>query len=150
MESLAILVALGLIGGGAIALLVIKLRMHLGGPTGADVFVNKPLSTDVINMASIKVAGVGGFGMVVVSALVALTIPAVGVSVGTGLVTGTLMALFLIRRRQRNGVMPSSTKGPGANTVLAIDASDPALGEHSKGERRKVLLPRSGFQLTAP
>ena len=139
MEALAMLVALGLIGGGVIALIVVKLHMHLGGPSGADAFVNKPLSTDVINMASIKVAGVGGFGMVLVSALVALTLPAVGVSVGTGLVTGTLMAVFLIRRRRRHGVMPSSTRRPGANTVLAIDATDPAWGEGKETGKTGVL-----------
>jgi hypothetical protein len=139
MQSLAILVGLGLVGGFVIALLIIKLHGHLRGPSSAEAFVHRPLSTDVINMASIKVAGIGGLGMVFVSALVALTIPAVGLSVGTGLVTGIVMALFLIRRRRRAGVLPSSSKGPGANTTLAIDASDSKHnGVSNHGQQARV------------
>lgn len=124
MEVLMELVGLGLVGGCLMALLISKLRFlprDLESDAGLD---NRPLSPDAINMSSIQVAGIGGLGMVVVSVIVAFSMPAVGVPVGAGLVTGALMAWFLIQRRRRRGVMPSSTKGPGANTILAIDRVD--------------------------
>jgi hypothetical protein len=106
------------------AFLISQLRFlprDLESDAGVD---HRPLSPDAINLSSIQVAGVGGLGMVAVSVIVALSMPAVGVPVGAGLVTGALMAWFLIQRRRRRGVMPSSSKGPGANTILAIDAID--------------------------
>ncbi len=124
MEVLMELVGLGLVGGCLMAFLISKLRFlprDLESDAGVD---HRPLSPDAINLSSIQVAGVGGLGMVAVSVIVALSMPAVGVPVGAGVVTGALMAWFLIQRRRRRGVMPSSSKGPGANTILAIDAVD--------------------------
>lgn len=126
MEALGLLMLFGLIGGGLIALLITRLHVHLRGPAGADAFVRRPLSTDVINMASIKVAGIGGLGMVAVCVVVALTIPVIFLSTSIGLVSGAVLAGYLIRRRRRLGVMPSSGTGMGANTVLRIDSDDAA------------------------
>ena len=78
----------------------------------------------MINMAHIKVAGIGGLGLVVMSIVVALYIPSIGVSIGTGLVFGALFAMWLIARRKRLGPMPSSGQRPGANTVLRIDDTE--------------------------
>ena len=138
MEALAFL-AIGIIGGSLVALVTTRLRIQLPDTTGADQFARRPLSTDVINMASIRVAGVGGLGLVAVSVAVALTIPSIGVSVGMGLVTGVILALILIYRRRRTGPLPSSGKGIGANTVLAIDdgraQGEQATDGHPKGLR---------------
>lgn len=121
METLAILLALGVIGGSVFALLAALLHVRLPGPAGAEQFVRRQLSTDVINMANIKVAGIGGLGLVALCAIIALTIPSIGISVATGLVTGSLLALVWIYRRRQAGPLPSSGQGSGANTVLAID-----------------------------
>ena len=123
METLAILLAAGVIGGATLALVATILHVHLPGPAGADQFVRRQLSTDVINMANIKVAGIGGLGLVAICAIIAVTIPSIGVSVGIGLVAGALLALVLIYRRRQAGPLPSSGKGLGASTVLAIDAA---------------------------
>jgi hypothetical protein len=140
MESLGLLIGIGALSGALLAWAVIKLHLRLGGPSGADAFVRKPLSTDVINMASIKVAGLGGLGLVVVAAIVAFTIPAVGTAVGTGLVTGAVMALFLILRRRRLGVLPSSTGRPGAHTMLALEDPPSATGPTDGPELRQAGL----------
>jgi hypothetical protein len=91
-----------------------------------DRIASEQSSTDMINMAHIRVAGIGGLGMVVVSALVALYIPAVGLSLAAGFALGTLLAIVLIVRRRKSGPMPSSGKRPGASNVLSIDAREPS------------------------
>ena len=141
MEALAFL-AFGIVGGSVIALITTRLHVRLPDPTGADQFVRRPLSTDVINMANIRVAGVGGLGLVVICAIVALTIPSIGVSVGTGLVTGVVLALILIHHRRRTGPLPSSGKGPGANTVLAIDEAGPQRSAGRDSLQRGAESPR--------
>jgi len=141
METLAILLAIGVIGGAIIALIAARLHTALGGPTGADPFVRRPLSTDVINMANIKVAGIGGLGFVVVCAVVALTIPPVGISVATGFVLGALLALVWIYRRRHAGPLPSSGQGTGANTMLAIDdETAPGHSTSSRNDDRPIAL----------
>lgn len=60
-------------------------------------------ATDVINMAHIKVSGVGGLGMVALAVIMAFAIPRIGQTVAAGLVLGVALAVFLIvRRRQRD------------------------------------------------
>jgi hypothetical protein len=140
MESLGLLIGIGVLSGALLAWAVIKLHLRLGGPSGADAFVRKPLSTDVINMASIKVAGLGGLGLVVVATIVAFTIPAVGTAVGTGLIAGSAMALFLIVRRRRLGVLPSSTGSPGAHTMLALEDHPSATAPNDRPELRRDRL----------
>jgi hypothetical protein len=142
------LVALGLLGGCLMAALISRIPIQprdIETRAGLD---HRPLSPDDINMSSIRVAGVGGLGMVAVSVIVALTMPAIGVPVGAGLVTGTLMAWFLIHRRRRQGVMPSSTKGPGANTILAIDGrEESAAGPTDAAPRGSA---RQGLPIRVP
>ena len=124
MEAFVFLIVSGVIGGALLATVATKLHLRFRGPAGADAFVRQPLSTDMINMASIKVAGIGGLGLVAICAIIALTIPSIGVSVGTGLVTGGILAIVWISRRRQAGPLPSSGKGLGANTMLAIDGTD--------------------------
>jgi hypothetical protein len=50
-------------------------------------------------MASIKVVGVGGLGLVAMSAAVALNVPKIFEATAIGLVAGTIMAIVLIVRR---------------------------------------------------
>ena len=92
------------------------------------------VSTDVINMASIKVAGIGGLGLVAMAAAVALDVPEIGQSVGVGLVLGAVGAVIMIVRARRNGPMPSSGNRMGANTVLSID--QPVDLDRHAGDRR--------------
>ncbi|MDP9323897.1 MAG: hypothetical protein M3P13_09695 [Acidobacteriota bacterium] len=73
-------------------------------------------------MARIRVAGVGGVGLMAVALAVAVSIPRIGVSLGLGLVLGAMLAAALILWQRRAGPMPSSGRRPGANTTLSIDA----------------------------
>ena len=119
MEPLLIMVP-GLVGGLAIA--VLFLRQRRAG-RGTDPFSRDGRSTDVINMAHVRVAGVGGLGLVAMATLVALYVPAIRVAILLGLVLGGVFAAGLIAWRRRGGPMPSSGRRPGANTTLAIDAA---------------------------
>jgi hypothetical protein len=121
MEFLMTLVGVGMIGGCLLAVLMGRVRLFRRDLDMDATVARRPLSPDDINLSSIRVAGVGGLGMVAVCLVVALAMPAVGIPVGAGLIAGVVMALVLIHYRRRRGVMPSSTGRPGANTMLAID-----------------------------
>jgi hypothetical protein len=59
------------------------------------------LSTDVINIAHIRVAGVGGLGLVAMAAIVAWNVPAIGAAVAVALATGIVLAVVIIAWRRR-------------------------------------------------
>ena len=100
-----------------------------------------PLSTDVINAARIRVAGIGGLGLVAMAATVAFFVPRIGQTLAVGLGLGVALAAFLIVRRRRKGPLPSSGAQPGANTILAIDASpSPAVGDTPPSAPRERRL----------
>jgi len=136
MDPIAQFFIPGLVGGVVVACLLVTL--HRARPRGSFQ-ASQPvyqLSTDVINIAHIRVVGVGGLGLVAMCALVAVYIPTVGLSLAAGFVLGTLHAAVLILRRKKSGPMPSSGLRPGANTVLSIDA--PARMCKERGRYRGV------------
>lgn len=116
----------GLLGGLVIALAIHKLQRS--GQTGAadDPFTRGPLSTNVINMARIRVAGIGGLGLVAMAATVALNVPRIGRTLSAGLLLGVIFAAVLILWRRRQGPIPSSGRRAGANTMLSIDDPPPS------------------------
>jgi len=122
MAPILMVVLFGLVGGVGLAVLFSKVKWSRRRPD-ADVFAGAA-ATDIINMAHIKVAGVGGLGLVVVALATALDIPQIGQSVGLGLAMAIPFAVVLILWRRRAGPMPSSGGQSGANTMLAIDAVD--------------------------
>ena len=100
MDPATTVLALGLLGGCVIASILL-LWQHLQAEAPAVVVPYRPLpiSTDVINMASIKVVGVGGLGLVAMAATVALNVPRIFEATAIGLVAGTIMAIVMIVRR---------------------------------------------------
>ena len=80
--------------------------------------------TNVINIASVRVAGIGGLGLMAMALIVAVFVPSIGVSLAIAAVLGTVLAVGLILWRRRTGPMPSSGRHPGANTVLSIDSPE--------------------------
>jgi hypothetical protein len=72
-------------------------------------------------MAHIKVAGAGGFGLVIVALATGLDVPEIGQTVLLGFTLGAVLAVGLIAWRRRRGPMPSSGGQMGANTMLSID-----------------------------
>jgi hypothetical protein len=121
MDPVTLVAIPGIVGGAVIAFVLFRLGKSSRGEVRADAFRRQPLSTDIINMAHIRVAGLGGLGLVLVAFAVAVSFPRIGLSLALGLVLGGLFAAVLILRRQRTGPMPSSGKRTGANTTLSID-----------------------------
>jgi len=126
MELLMLLAIPGVLGGIVIAFLFVRLNRGRHARASADAFSREPVSTDVINAARIRVAGVGGLGLVAMAFVVAMSVPRIGLSLALGLVLGAMLAAVLILRR-REGPMPSSGRRPGANTMLSIDAPSPSV-----------------------
>jgi hypothetical protein len=90
----------GFLGGlviAAVSVLLQRRRHH--APSLIVPYRPLTISTDVINMASIKVAGVGGLGLVALSAVVALNVPRIFEATAMGLALGACMAVILIVRR---------------------------------------------------
>jgi hypothetical protein len=124
VDPVLMIVVPGFLGGLVIALVVfLRQRRSLRRPPLMGPVHTEPLSTDIINMSSIKVAGVGGLGLVALAVAVAFDLPRVGLTVGLGLALGIALALVMVLRRRSSGSMPSSGQQTGANTTLAIDAA---------------------------
>ena len=117
MNPITLVILPGVFGGIVIAFVVTRFqRQSLGR---VDPF--QSISTDVINVARIRVAGLGGLGLVAMAVVVAVAVPRIGVPLAIGLVLGAVLAVLLVALRNRTGAMPSSGRQPGANTTLAID-----------------------------
>ena len=139
MEPVILIVVPGLIGGVAIAVLVATVRTGFGKRTPS---VNRDLfSTDVINMARIRVAGVGGLGLIAMAAVVAWFVPRIGQTLLIGFILGMVFAGVLIVRRRRSGPMPSSGRRPGANAILSIDQPVPTEDEADRRSNANLTTP---------
>ena len=68
-----------------------------------------------INISQIKVAGVGGFGLVVIVAAMALDMPVVRGFLLSGIAGGAIAAALLAVYRRRNASTPA---GPGSIFML--------------------------------
>lgn len=90
----------GFLGGLVIAAVIVLLqRRRHHAPSVVVPYRSLPISSDVINMARIQVAGVGGLGLVAMSAAVALNVPRIFEATAMGLGLGVGMALIMIVRR---------------------------------------------------
>ena len=130
-----------LFGGLLVALVLARVSKRWGGPV-RDVFGPDSVSTDVINMAHIKVAGAGGFGLVIVALATGLDVPEIGQTVLLGFMLGVVLAVGLIAWRRKHGPMPSSGGQMGANTMLSID--------HPQQEDAVRTPPNSSAHCLAP
>ena len=57
---------------------------------------SEPIATDPINIAHIRVAGIGGLGLVAMAGIVAWYVPAIRVATLVAVVTGVVLAVGLI------------------------------------------------------
>jgi hypothetical protein len=133
MDPVTVFVISGFLGGVVIALFAIALQRAGSSRAPDALFSRERLSTDVINMAHIRVAGVGGLGLVAMAVVVAIGVPRIGQSLAAGWALGALFAVVLILWRRRRGPMPSSGRRAGANTTLSIDLQASARTEHDRG-----------------
>ena len=124
MDPVVPTVALGIVGGFLIAWVLLKVqRQQAGRPRDPFARGQDGSQRDVINISAIRVAGVGGLGLVAMAVGVALDIPRIGQTLAIAGVLGAVLAAVLILQRRRMGPMPSSGRQSGANTTLAIDQS---------------------------
>ena len=119
MESLLIILVPGVLGGLVLALLIAGRRKGTA-PTFVPRRLEAP-SPSLINMAHIRVEGIGGLGMVAAVVAVAIADSRIRLATILALVLGTGLALVLIAMRRRNGSLPSSGDGPDDRSVLHID-----------------------------
>ncbi|HJR60880.1 MAG TPA: hypothetical protein VJ813_15830 [Vicinamibacterales bacterium] len=135
MGVLLMVLGPGIVGGLVIAAVITFLQRRNGRKSARLPLPYRPapLSTDVINMASIKVAGIGGFGLVALTVLIAFDVPRIGQTVGLGLILGAALAAGMIVRRRRTGSMPSSGRTMGANSTLSIDLASGSLRRDRRG-----------------
>ena len=137
MDPVILIVVPGLIGGVVIALLMAALRKRAGKDTSE--VSGKLFPTDVINMARIRVAGVGGLGLLAMAGVVAWFVPRIGQTLVIGLVLGIVFAAVMILRRRGSGAMPSSGRRPGANAILSIDEPmTPEDEDDPRSSRRRM------------
>ena len=146
MDLLLLFAAPGVVGGNVIGFLFIRLNRGRQARASVDAFAGGGVSTDIINAARIRVAGVGGLGLVAVAFAVAVSIPRIGVSLGLGLLLGAMLAAVLILRGRREGPMSSSGRRPGANTTLSIDAT---LSSEDERDDHPSKLPTEVPRLSA-
>lgn len=97
-------------------------------------------STDVINAARIRVAGIGGLGLLAMALVVAFNVPRIGLTLGVGAIAGVALAATLILLRRKSGPLPTSGGRPGANTVLSIDDPRPSEVEEATTDGRDLRL----------
>jgi hypothetical protein len=119
MEPLLIILIPGVLGGVVLALLISR-RRHGTSSTVVNRRLDAP-SPSLINMAHIRVEGVGGLGMVAAVVIVALSDPRIRLATILGAVLGAGLALVLIRRRRHNGGLPSLGDGPDDRSTLRLD-----------------------------
>jgi hypothetical protein len=125
MDPLLFILIPGLVGGLVLALLIASTRRGT-----AATFVPKRLeapSPSLINMANIRVEGVGGLGMVGAVVIVAVADSRIGLATIMALVLGGALALVLITMRRQNGSLPSAGGGPEDRSVLHLEGKDDAV-----------------------
>ena len=135
MDPATFVLLLGFLGGFVIAVFVILSNRRAGRrPIMVLPYRLEQVSPNMINMASIKVAGIGGLGLVAMAIAVALDVPQIGQSIAISLGLGAIVAVVMIVRARRSGPLPSSGQRLGANTTLSIDEPLDS-GGNSKGGR---------------
>ena len=131
MDPVALVLTAGLSGGVIVAFIMFRVQAP---PTSVDPLRKYPITTDVINMARIRVSGLGGFGLMMMTLAVAAFVPRIRQHILIGAVLGIALATALILLRRRNGPMPSSGETPGANTMFGLDQPSLPL-QNANGDR---------------
>ena len=119
MDPVTLFLVPSILGGLAIALLMARRQGR--GPRSLTDAPLPPVTTDVINIAHIRAAGLGGLGLFAMALVVAWFVPRIGLTLGAGVLFGALLGIVLILSRRRTGPLPSSGGSAGANVTLSID-----------------------------
>jgi hypothetical protein len=127
MEPLLVALVPGVLGGVLVALLIASRRTRL-----PSAVVSRRLAAPtpaLINIATIRVEGIGGLGMVAAVVAVAIADPRIRVAIMIAAVLGAGLAFGLIVIRRRTGALPSSGDGPDDRSMFHLDSRRP--GAHA-------------------
>ena len=96
-------VSVAVAGGaiGAVIMIAIGRRQHQAPLVVPDAFA-RATPEGIMNISRIRVAGLGGLGMVAMAVAVGFMIPGIGLSLALGLVGGFLIAVALVPYRRRH------------------------------------------------
>ncbi|MEN3336388.1 MAG: hypothetical protein V7647_64 [Acidobacteriota bacterium] len=125
MEPLLIVLVPGVFGGLFIAWLIAATRWGSSSTSVARPLA--PPTPALINMAHIRVEGVGGLGMVAAVIAVAIADPRIRLAIVIAWVFGAALAIALIVKRSRTGALPSAGDGPDDSSTLHLEPR-PAAG----------------------
>ncbi|MBK9241324.1 MAG: hypothetical protein IPL75_13955 [Acidobacteria bacterium] len=115
----AVLTAVG--GGLAAGTLITSRRNGLGAGTltQPDPMSQGRILGDVINFASVRVAGIGGLPLVAFAVVLALNFPKIGWTVTVGLAGGVVLAVAtIVVRRWRGRSTPATVRRADAGSCL--------------------------------
>jgi len=133
MEPLLVILVPGVIGGVVLALIIafrptrkpsIVVRRQLDAPSPA-----------LINLAHIRIEGLGGLGMVAAVIAVAIADPRIRVAIIIAAVFGTAGAMGLIWIRRGTGAMPSAGNGPDDRSMLHLNVHSGDHADQAHGGR---------------
>jgi hypothetical protein len=140
MEPLVVTLLSGLLGGCLLALLI-----ALSPRRTRATFVPRRLempSPSLINMAHIRVEGLGGLGMLAAVVAVAIADSRIRIAILLAALLGTGMALALIAMRRRTGAVRSGGDGPDDRSLLHLNVwSGPVSGGPQPDEQTRVSSP---------
>ena len=142
MDLAFALVLPGLAGGLLIAGLLARLNRRPSSGLARRSTLD-PISPDVINMAHIRVAGVGGLSMMAAGVVIAINLPEIGLSLLAGVGLGAVIAIGLIRYRSRSNAARPGGNGGLPPRVLALDEPStpvrPPTGDTLAGRRAVAI-----------
>jgi hypothetical protein len=130
METALALMLPGLLGGLILAAALARLNRTPSSKLSRRSDL-EPISPDVINMAHIRVAGVGGLGMMAAALIIAINLPEIGFALLVAVALGVIMAAGLIAYRSR----PNQPGGGGHD---GMPASVLTLDDHRPGPRSRT------------
>lgn len=121
MDPVTLVLVPGILGGVVIALIAFSTRLWPRRPAAlAPPYEPDEPITNMYNISGVRVAGIGGLGLLAMAATVAFNVPMIGAAMALGVLLGSAFAAGLILYMRRSGPMPSSGKGIGASTVLSL------------------------------
>ena len=141
MEPLLVILVPGLLGGLMLAL-IIAFRPIRTSSTVVPRRLDAP-SPSLINMAHIRIEGLGGLGMVAAVVAVAIADSRIRAAIILAGAVGTVGALALILIRRRTGALPSSGGGPDDRSLLHLEARSGAAAAENPDVRPSSMTLRS-------
>ena len=134
MEPLVLILIPGTLGGLALALLIPRLRRCTRVVVPHELKLPSPT---LINMARIRVEGVGGLGPHAAVLAVAAFDPRIRLAMLGAAALGTVLAAALIALRRSTGALPSRPDGPDSRLPLRLDCG-PAVTRTVEGQERSA------------